>query len=67
MAIMNLRPIDEVMVGQKALRPTLVGMYNYVQPVVASALGICMGLDVFTKMIDFVEFMNCLCFCRWFF
>ncbi len=23
-------------------------MYNYVQPVVASALGICMGLDVFT-------------------
>lgn len=37
-----------VMVGQKALRPTLVGMYNYVQPVVASALGILMGLDVFT-------------------
>lgn len=37
-----------VMVGQKALRPTLVGMYNYVQPVVASAVGIWLGLDSFT-------------------
>lgn len=37
-----------VMIGQKALRPTLVGMYNYVQPVVASTVGICLGLDTFT-------------------
>lgn len=37
-----------VMIGQKALRPTLVGMYNYVQPIVASAVGICLGLDSFT-------------------
>lgn len=37
-----------VMVGQKALRPTLVGMYNYVQPIVASAVGIWLGLDSFT-------------------
>lgn len=37
-----------VMAGQKVLRPTLVGMYNYVQPVVASAVGICLGLDSFT-------------------
>ncbi|MDE6456988.1 MAG: DMT family transporter, partial [Muribaculum sp.] len=39
-----------VMIGQKALRPTLVGMYNYVQPVVATALGIWMGLDVITPV-----------------
>ncbi len=37
-----------VMIGQKNLRPTLVGMYNYVQPIVASAIGICLGLDRFT-------------------
>lgn len=39
-----------VMIGQKALRPTLVGMYNYVQPVVASAVGIFLGLDRFTPL-----------------
>lgn len=39
-----------VMIGQKNLRPTLVGMYNYVQPVVASLVGICLGLDRFTPM-----------------
>lgn len=37
-----------VMIGQKALRPTLVGMYNYVQPIVASGIGIALGLDHFT-------------------
>lgn len=37
-----------VMIGQKALRPTLVGMYNYVQPIVASLVGIYLGLDTFT-------------------
>ncbi len=39
-----------VMVGQKALRPTLVGMYNYVQPIVATTIGIWMGLDVMTPV-----------------
>lgn len=39
-----------VMIGQKTLRPTLVGMYNYVQPIVASAVGICLGLDSFTPV-----------------
>lgn len=39
-----------VMMGQKALRPTLVGMYNYVQPIVATAIGIWMGLDVMTPV-----------------
>lgn len=37
-----------VMIGQKNLRPTLVGMYNYVQPVVATTTGIILGLDAFT-------------------
>lgn len=36
-----------IMIGQKNLRPTLVGMYNYVQPIVASCVGIWLGLDSF--------------------
>ena len=36
-----------VMVGQKNLRPTLVSMYNYVQPIVASAIAVAMGMDTF--------------------
>lgn len=37
-----------IMIGQKNLRPTIVGMYNYVQPVVATSVGIWLGLDRFT-------------------
>ncbi|MDE7440621.1 MAG: DMT family transporter [Muribaculaceae bacterium] len=36
-----------IMIGQKNLRPTIVGMYNYVQPIVATLVGICLGLDTF--------------------
>lgn len=39
-----------IMIGQKRLRPTLVGMYNYVQPIVATITGVCLGLDVFTPV-----------------
>lgn len=39
-----------IMIGQKRLRPTLVGMYNYVQPVVATITGIWLGLDRFTPV-----------------
>lgn len=39
-----------IMIGQKRLRPTLVGMYNYVQPIVATITGVCLGLDRFTPM-----------------
>ncbi|MDE7414174.1 MAG: DMT family transporter [Muribaculaceae bacterium] len=39
-----------IMIGQKRLRPTLVGMYNYVQPIVATITGICLGLDVFSPL-----------------
>lgn len=37
-----------IMIGQKNLRPTIVGMYNYVQPVVATGVGIWLGIDSFT-------------------
>lgn len=37
-----------IMIGQKNLRPTIVGMYNYVQPIVATAVGISLGMDHFT-------------------
>lgn len=36
------------MVAQKNLRPTVVGIYNYAQPVTASLIGIYLGLDRFT-------------------
>lgn len=35
------------MVGQKQLRPTVVGMYNYVQPIVACTVAISLGMDSF--------------------
>ena len=36
-----------VIVGQKLLRPTVAGMYNYVQPLVASIVAVCWGMDSF--------------------
>ena len=36
-----------VPVGQKFLRPTLVAMYNYVQPIVATAAAVIWGMDSF--------------------
>ncbi len=37
-----------LVVGQHRLRPTVVGMYNYVQPVVATLVAVYLGLDEFT-------------------
>lgn len=34
-------------IGQKALRPTTLSMYNYVQPIVASLVAIFLGIDHF--------------------
>ena len=31
--------------GQKRLRPTLVSMYAYIQPIIATAISICIGMD----------------------
>lgn len=36
-----------IVVGQKNLRPTVAGMYNYVQPVVACIVTVSLGLDTF--------------------
>ena len=34
--------------GQKRIRPTLVSMYSYMQPILATALSIILGVDVLT-------------------
>lgn len=34
-------------IGQKALRPTTLSMYNYMQPIVAAVAAVAMGLDSF--------------------
>ena len=36
-----------MMQGQKNLRPTVVSMYNYVQPIVACLVSVFLGLGVF--------------------
>ena len=36
-----------IVVGQKNLRPTVAGMYNYIQPLVACIVTVCLGLDCF--------------------
>lgn len=42
-----------IVVGQKRLRPTVAGMYNYIQPLVACIVAVCWGIDScnFTKII----------------
>ncbi|MBU3826231.1 MAG: DMT family transporter [Candidatus Anaerobiospirillum merdipullorum] len=42
-----------LVVGQLRLQPTVVGMYNYVQPVVACIVAIYLGLDHFTLIKGF--------------
>ena len=37
-----------IIVGQKNLRPTVAGMYNYVQPLVATIVAVCWGMDDFS-------------------
>ncbi len=36
-----------VVIGQKNLRPTVAGMYNYVQPIVACVVAVLWGMDSF--------------------
>lgn len=35
-------------IGQKHLRPTLVSMYSYLQPLIAAVLSVALGMDRFT-------------------
>lgn len=37
-----------MLVGLRRLRPTVAGMYNYVQPIVATIFAVLWGLDTFT-------------------
>ena len=37
-------------IGQQRIRPTLVSMYGYLQPIIASAVGIAIGMDRLTWM-----------------
>lgn len=39
-----------IMVGQHALRPTVVSIYNYAQPLVAVVVSVLLGISVFTPM-----------------
>ena len=39
-----------VVVGQKNLRPTVAGMYNYIQPIVSVTASIFLGLDTFSYL-----------------
>ena len=34
--------------GQKRIRPTLVSMYSYVQPIITTVISICIGMDTVT-------------------
>ena len=36
-----------IVVGRKNLRPTVAGMYNYIQPLVACIVAVCWGMDSF--------------------
>ncbi len=36
-----------ILVGQKTLRPTIVSMYNYVQPVVGAGVSVLIGMSTF--------------------
>ena len=38
-----------VIIGQKTLRPTVVSVYNYVQPIVAVSVSVAIGLAVFKR------------------
>ncbi len=35
-------------IGQKIIRPTLVSMYSYMQPIIAIVISICIGMDTLT-------------------
>lgn len=46
-----------MMIGQKTLRPTVVSVYNYVQPVVSVSVSVMASLAVFKGMQAFAAFL----------
>lgn len=43
--------------GQKRIRPTLVSMYSYIQPIIATAISIILGMDIVTWQKIFAAIM----------
>lgn len=43
--------------GQKRIRPTLVSMYSYIQPIIAIVISICVGMDTLTWQKVLAAFM----------
>lgn len=35
-------------IGQKNIRPTIISMYSYLQPIIAAVIAVIVGMDVFT-------------------
>lgn len=52
-----------IVVGQKILRPTVAGMYNYVQPLVACIVAVIWGMDTFNwiKAVAIVLIFSGVC------
>lgn len=45
-----------ISIGQKTIRPTVISMYNYVQPVVATIAAIFLGMDSFS-LVKFIAIL----------
>ncbi len=45
--IFRKSPLPHGMIGQKTLRPTVISMYNYVQPIVGTSVSILLGMGTF--------------------
>ena len=43
--------------GQKRIRPTLVSMYSYIQPIIATAISIIIGMEILTWQKILAAFM----------
>ena len=43
--------------GQKRIRPTLVSMYSYIQPIIATVISIILGMDILTWQKLLAAFM----------
>jgi len=49
-----------VLVGQKALRPTVVSMYNYMQPIVGTIVSVAIGMATFGWTKAFASLLICV-------
>ena len=49
-----------VLVGQKTLRPTVVSMYNYMQPIVGTIVSVAIGMATFGWTKAFASLLICL-------